>query len=93
MLAPPFGPPDFMGSTGGLHDDPLIGGTECLAEASQRGHEFRGAFFRDVLGSFHCNGANTGYQAGVAKSSDAHADVELALEQIDDARSLTRSTD
>jgi hypothetical protein len=26
-----------MGSTSGLHDDPLIGGTECVEEAGQRG--------------------------------------------------------
>jgi hypothetical protein len=37
MFAPPFGPPDFMGSASGLHDDPLIGGTEGLGKTGQRG--------------------------------------------------------
>jgi hypothetical protein len=37
IFAPPFGPPDFMGGTSGLHDDPLICGTEWLGEAAQRG--------------------------------------------------------
>ena len=36
-FAPPFRPPDFMGSASGLHDDLLIGGTESPIEASQRG--------------------------------------------------------
>ena len=37
MLAPPFGPPDLVRRAGSLHDSPLIGGTECLGEAGQRG--------------------------------------------------------
>ena len=32
MFAPPFGPPDFVRRAGSLHDDPLIGGTECMRE-------------------------------------------------------------
>jgi hypothetical protein len=37
MFAPPFGPPDLARCASCLHDDPLIGGTECPAEAAQRG--------------------------------------------------------
>ena len=36
MFAPPFRPPDFVGSPGGLYDDLLFGGTECPIEARQR---------------------------------------------------------
>jgi len=32
IFAPPFGPPDFMGSASGLKDDPLVGGTEWPEE-------------------------------------------------------------
>ena len=38
-LAPPFGPPDFMGSARSVHDDPLIRGTECLGETGQGGFD------------------------------------------------------
>ncbi|MEA2796194.1 MAG: hypothetical protein QOI87_3574, partial [Bradyrhizobium sp.] len=34
---PRFGPHDFMGSASGLYDNALIGGTERLTEAGQRG--------------------------------------------------------
>ena len=37
MCAPPFGPPNLVRRAGRLHDDPLIGGTECLGETGQRG--------------------------------------------------------
>ena len=37
MFAPPFGPPDFVWSPSGLHDDPLIGGTEWLSKTGERG--------------------------------------------------------
>jgi hypothetical protein len=37
MFAPPFGPLDFARCTSGLHDDPLIGGTEWLGETGQCG--------------------------------------------------------
>ena len=37
MLAPPFGPFDLVRRASGLHNDPLIGGTECLRKTSQRG--------------------------------------------------------
>jgi len=37
MFGPPFGPTDFMGSAGRLHDDLLFGGAECPIEARQRG--------------------------------------------------------
>ena len=36
MFAPPFGPPDLVRRAGDLHDDPLIGGTECLGETGHR---------------------------------------------------------
>ena len=39
MFAPPFGPPDLVRRAGGLHDDPLISGTECLGETGQRGFD------------------------------------------------------
>jgi hypothetical protein len=37
IFAPPFGPPDHARCTSGLHDDPLIGGTEWLGEKGQCG--------------------------------------------------------
>src|SRR5262245_10519990 len=37
MFGPPFGPPDFVRSASGLHDDPLISWTECVRKTSQRG--------------------------------------------------------
>src|SRR6516162_6785462 len=37
MLAPPFGPSDFVGGARGLHDDPLVGRAKCPIEACQRG--------------------------------------------------------
>jgi hypothetical protein len=33
IFAPPFGPPDFMGSAGGLNDNALISGTEFPIKA------------------------------------------------------------
>jgi hypothetical protein len=36
-FAPPYGPSDLVGSTSGLHDDPLIGGAERLGKEGQRG--------------------------------------------------------
>ena len=35
MLAPPFGPSDFVGGARGLHDDPLVGRAKCPIEACQ----------------------------------------------------------
>jgi hypothetical protein len=32
IFAPPFGPPDFMGSASGIYDNALIDGTERLGE-------------------------------------------------------------
>ena len=37
MFTPLLGPPDFVGRAGSLHDDPLIGGAECLGETGQGG--------------------------------------------------------
>ena len=37
MFAPPFGPPDFVRSASGLHDDPLFGETGLPVKASQGG--------------------------------------------------------
>jgi hypothetical protein len=37
VFAPPIGPPDPVRCTSGLHDDPLIGGTERLGKTGQRG--------------------------------------------------------
>jgi hypothetical protein len=37
VFAPPLRPPDLVRSTRGLHDGPLIGGTESPTEACQRG--------------------------------------------------------
>src|ERR1700733_6325961 len=39
IFAPPFGPSDFMGSASGLYDDALIGRTEWLGKAAQRGFD------------------------------------------------------
>jgi len=40
MFAPPFRPPDLVRRAGGLHDDPLIGGSERSSlEAGQRGFD------------------------------------------------------
>src|SRR6516162_5992877 len=36
LFAPPFGPPDLVGRAGGLHDSPLIGGTERTRKTGQR---------------------------------------------------------
>jgi hypothetical protein len=33
IFAPPFGPPDLMGSASGINDSSLFGGTECPIEA------------------------------------------------------------
>jgi hypothetical protein len=37
VFAPPLRPPDLVGGTSGRHDGPLIGRTEYLTEAGQRG--------------------------------------------------------
>jgi hypothetical protein len=34
-FGPPFGPSDLARCTSSIHDDPLIGGTECPIEARQ----------------------------------------------------------
>jgi hypothetical protein len=37
IFSPPFGPPDFVGGAGGLHDGPLIGRAERMRKTGQRG--------------------------------------------------------
>jgi hypothetical protein len=49
MFAPPFGPPDFMGSASGINDSALFRGTECPAEAGQCGLD-KPRFERDPCG-------------------------------------------